>query len=172
MCMKNPKITRQEKIKTVFEEYGIIYNPETEKIYSPINGGMWINLLLVDGNAKIGKGIYHFSTLPTNKHFHLNIALTKKETVIKSKKSKKIGQTTTVVALDDEKPVFVDVDGTCPCTCDGCYADTKSLFPGGKKKSASTTTETRKAGSFRTAIPKRQQMNLNFSRTEKRCKHG
>ena len=31
--------------------------------------GMEINELLVDGNAKIGKGCFHFSTLPTNKPY-------------------------------------------------------------------------------------------------------
>ena len=53
----------------------------------------FINPLLVNGNSKLGKGVWTFSTLPTNKYFHLVI---------------------------DGEPL--EVKGTCPCHCDGCYA--------------------------------------------------
>jgi len=61
------------------------------KIYHEEFG--FIPELLIDGNAKIGKGVYHFSTLPTNQIFHV---------VINNKS--------------------YDIKGTCPCFCAGCYA--------------------------------------------------
>ena len=75
--------------KEVFANYGIEY--ANGKIYAPVFG--WIPMLLVDGNAKLGKGIFTFSTLPTNKFFHVEI----------------------------DGDIF-EVQGTCPCTCVGCYA--------------------------------------------------
>ncbi len=47
----------------IYADYGIEY--KNGKIKAPVFG--WINPLLVDGNEKIGKGVYHFSTLPTNR---------------------------------------------------------------------------------------------------------
>lgn len=87
------KITK----KDIYAKYGIIYRTSDGKILSPLFG--WIKPLLVDGNAKIGKGAYHFSTLPTNRIYNV---------VIDSK--------------------AYSVHGTCNCTCmnsDGkisCYA--------------------------------------------------
>lgn len=49
--------------------------------------------LLINGNEKIGKGIWHFSTLPTKELFHV---------VINGKE--------------------IEISGTCPCSCVGCYA--------------------------------------------------
>lgn len=75
--------------KEIYKEHGIQF--ENGKIYHPEFG--FIPELLVNGNSKIGKGIYHFSTLPTNQIFHV---------VINNKS--------------------YDIKGTCPCHCDGCYA--------------------------------------------------
>lgn len=81
--------------KAIYAAHGIDY--KDGKIMSPMFG--LIRPLLVDGNAKIGKGAYHFSTLPTNRVYHVTIG----------------------------KAVY-DVPGTCGCTCmnaDGkitCYA--------------------------------------------------
>ena len=101
----------------IFEKYGIEADPQTGKIRRP--DGAWINLPLVDGNAKIGKGAYHFSILPGNFEYTLNIALTVKETV-----SKKTGKPVKTVCIDDENPEIVTVIGTCVCSCEGCYAQT------------------------------------------------
>ena len=116
------RITKQERIRNVYAAYGIEYDVKTKKIFSPVNGGMWINPVLVNGNEKICRGAYHFSTLPANIHYHINIALTRKQKISTNKKSKNYGKLVKYTAIDDENPVFVDVDGTCVCKCDGCYA--------------------------------------------------
>ena len=71
----------------VYKESGIEY--KAGKILSPIG---WINPLLVDGNTKIGKTVYHFSTLAGNKEYTANI--------------------------NGEK---IQVMGTCSCTCENGY---------------------------------------------------
>ena len=84
-------MTRIDK-KAIYNRFGIDYRPKNHgQILSP--DGNWVPCLLVDGNGKIGKTVFHFSTLPTNKDF---------ETVINGK--------------------TVTVKGTCPCHCNGCYA--------------------------------------------------
>ena len=81
----------------IYAENGIQYRGRDGKILSPEFG--YIRPLLVNGNAKIGKGAYHFSTLPTNRTYNIDI---------------------------DGRDY--SVKGTCPCTCmdkDGktaCYA--------------------------------------------------
>lgn len=82
--MKNTK-------KTIYEKYGILY--EAGKIFAPVFG--WINPLLINGNAKLGKGVWTFSTLPSNKTFTVEI-----------------------------NGSVYEVKGTCPCCCTGCYAMT------------------------------------------------
>lgn len=83
--------------KDIYAEYGIQYDNKTGKILVPIFG--WRKPLLVNGNAKIGKGAYHFSTLPTNRTYNVSI-----------------------------DGIDYSIKGTCPCTCvdkDGkiqCYA--------------------------------------------------
>lgn len=62
------------------------------KVNSPLG---LIPLPLVDGNEKIGKGIYHFSTLPGTKEYTVTINGKKYQT-----------------------------KGTCVCDCIGCYAMT------------------------------------------------
>ena len=73
--------------KDVYKSYGIVFNGE--KIESPLG---LINPLLIDGNTKIGKGVYHFSTVPGT--FLYNVVVNN------------MGYT---------------VKGTCPCNCAGCY---------------------------------------------------
>lgn len=104
----------------IYSEMGIKYDPLTGKIYHPFLG--WINEVLVNGNEKIGKGVYHFSTLAGTGEYHVNIALHMVETTVKKKTSKKFGQKIKVVAVDNENPVYIDVKGTCVFDCKGCYA--------------------------------------------------
>lgn len=73
----------------VYLFFGIVY--QGGKIYHPEFG--FIRPLLINGNDKIGKGVYHFSTLPTNKEY-------------------------TFSHNGKEYRLF----GTCPCHCKGCYA--------------------------------------------------
>ena len=74
----------------IYREYGIEY--KNGKILSPIG---WINPLLINGNSKLGKGVWTWSMLPSNKPF-------------------------TVFINGEESIVY----GTCPCDCVGCYAQT------------------------------------------------
>ena len=86
------------KKATIYNDFGIQY--KNGKIYHPAFG--WINPLLKNGNKKIGTGVYHFSTLPTNAYFPA------------------IGEKTRAV-LD-----AVDMDamrGTCACTCANAHGD-------------------------------------------------
>ena len=114
--------------KVIYARHGIEYRKG--KILSPINGGMWITPPLVNGNDKIGKGAWHFSTLPGNISWHVNIALTTAWKVCEKKDSKFFGKLVSYTTVDNEKPVYVDIDGTCACLCmnkDGkitCYAFT------------------------------------------------
>lgn len=57
--------------KEIYAEFGIEYEPKTGKIKAPIFG--WIRPLLVNGNAKIGRGAYHYSILPTNRDYNITI---------------------------------------------------------------------------------------------------
>ena len=84
--------------QAIYEQYGIKY--ENGKIYHHCFG--WINPLLVNGNAKLDKGVWTFSTLPTNKFFDVTL-----DTV--------------------DGPKMFHLVGTCPCCCDGCYA-TKGFY--------------------------------------------
>ena len=74
----------------IYKQYGIEY--KGGKILSPMG---WINPLLVNGNSKLGRGVWTFSTLAGNMMY-----------TIKTKTE-----------------VF-EVKGTCPCNCKGCYAQT------------------------------------------------
>ena len=75
--------------KYIYNKYGIDY--EDGKIFHHEFG--WIAPLLVDGNTKLGHGVWTFSTLPTNRIYH--------------------------VTINDKE---YEIMGTCPCHCDGCYA--------------------------------------------------
>lgn len=77
--------------KAIYASYGIVY--ENGKILAPEFG--FIPPLLIDGNAKLGKGVWTFSTLPANFIHHIVI-----------------------------NGMSYDIKGTCPCNCAGCYAQT------------------------------------------------
>ena len=77
--------------KQIYAKYGIEYDTKTGKIKAPIYG--YIRPLLINGNGKLGRGVYTFSMLPGNiKH---------------------------LVTIDG---VTTEVLGTCPVNCPGCYA--------------------------------------------------
>jgi len=82
------KMTKKE----VYASFGIEYDTKTQKIKSPI--GM-VKPPLVDGNKKIGKGAFHFSTLPGTALYDVVV-----------------------------NNMSFTVKGTCPCDCVGCYAKT------------------------------------------------
>lgn len=86
IAQKNEK--RKSK-KAVYAGFGIEY--ANGKINAPEFG--YIPELLIDGNSKLGKGVWTFSTLAGTKEYHVNI--NGKEYTIK---------------------------GTCICNCVGCYA--------------------------------------------------
>lgn len=77
--------------ESIYREFNIKYDPKTGKIYNSLFG--WINPLLVNGNKKLGKGVYTWSMLPTNKAYAFDV-----------------------------NGVTFDTCGTCPCHCEGCYA--------------------------------------------------
>ena len=77
--------------KDIYAQYGIEY--KSGKILAPEFG--MISPLLVNGNAKLGRGVWTFSTLPSNKVFTIEI-----------------------------NGKVYEVKGTCPCSCVGCYAQT------------------------------------------------
>ena len=77
--------------KEIYASYGIKY--ENGKIFNPMFG--WISPMLVNGNAKLGKGVWTFSTLAGNAIYDI---------VINNKS--------------------YSVKGTCVCNCVGCYAQT------------------------------------------------
>ena len=74
--------------KQIYKSAGIEF--DGEKLLSPFG---WIKPPLIDGNSKIGRGVWHFSTLATNKQFNL--------------------------VIDGKE---ISLLGTCPCHCTGCYA--------------------------------------------------
>ena len=80
---------KKESKKAIYAKYGIIY--KNGKIFH--EEFEWINPLMINGNEKIGKGVWHFSTLPTNNEF---------TATINGKEYK--------------------VKGTCVVSCVGCYA--------------------------------------------------
>ena len=82
-----PRITKTQ----TYAAYGI--NFDGKKIEAPLFGK--INPLLVNGNEKLGKGVWTWSTLPTTKEF---------------------------AVADENGENVVTVSGTCPVSCPGCYA--------------------------------------------------
>lgn len=63
------KESKAARAKRIYAEHGISYDMASGKIYAPILD-KWIAPLLVNGNEKIGKGVYHFSTLAGTKEYH------------------------------------------------------------------------------------------------------
>lgn len=80
------KESKKERAIRIYAEYGIEF--DGKNILAPEFG--FISPLLIDGNLKIGNGVYHFSTLPTNRIY-------------------------TVVINGKE----YSEKGTCPITCQG-----------------------------------------------------
>lgn len=80
---------KKESKKAIYARYNIEY--VNGKIKSEKYG--FVNEMLIDGNSKIGKGCFHFSTLPTNQSFE--------------------------VVVNNQS---YTVKGTCVCNCAGCYA--------------------------------------------------
>jgi hypothetical protein len=83
------KVTKQ----AIYARYGIEFkrSGSGEYILAPFYG--WIPPVLINGNDKLGKTVWTFSILPTNKAF--------------------------AVLVNGEQ---LEVTGSCPCHCDGCYA--------------------------------------------------
>jgi len=79
----------------IYSKYGIKY--QAGKIESPMFG--MINPLLVDGNSKLGKGVWTWSMLPGTETYHVNIG-------------------------SKAESDYMDIKGTCVCDCQGCYAKT------------------------------------------------
>ena len=84
---KVKRLTKKDK----YAKHGIEFRNSDGKIFAPLFG--WINPLLVNGNHKIGKGVWQYSSLPTNKVFHIDV-----------------------------NGEDVECKGTCACHCEGCYA--------------------------------------------------
>lgn len=87
------KITK----KDIYTAHGIkaTTNKGSVKLYHDIFG--MVNPLLVNGNAKLGRGVWTFSTLPTCDGVTVNMGT-------------------------KERPDVRTIKGTCPCHCPGCYA--------------------------------------------------
>lgn len=79
----------------IYAGYGIQYDTKRQKIYSPLRG--WIKPLLVNGNDKLGKGVWNWSMLPGDGDFTVNMGT-------------------------KANPDWETFHGTCPCNCPGCYA--------------------------------------------------
>ena len=91
----------------VFAQYGIKYDTESGKIFcDPLQA--WIPLPLVNGNEKIGRGVWHHSTLAGTGYISADI----------------IAQALQDLDIDADA-IEIDADGckgTCACDCVGCYA--------------------------------------------------
>ena len=79
----------------IYAAHGIIYDHKAEKIFHPYFG--WIRPLLINGNDKLGRGVYTYSTLATNEQYNVTL-----DTVCGT--------------------VNLIMNGTRPCHCAGCYA--------------------------------------------------
>ncbi len=93
--------------RDIYRQYNIIY--KGGKLVSPIdgpNGAIMVSPLLINGNAKLGRGVYTWSTLPGTGLYKFN----------------PYGDD--LAAYDGEGVVEYNVRGTCPCNCEGCYAQT------------------------------------------------
>lgn len=89
---------------SIYAQYGIEY--KAGKIYSPLLK-MWINPLLINGNKKIGKGVWQYSITAGNMVIDADVI------------GKAIGN-----ADIDAETLSKASFGTCACKCKGCYAMT------------------------------------------------
>ena len=85
--------------KDVYRLHGIKAMTEKGRTYLLHDIFGTISPLLVNGNEKLGKGVWTFSTLPTNGGITVNMGTR-------------------------ETPDVRTINGTCPCHCPGCYATT------------------------------------------------
>lgn len=92
--------------KDIYATYDIQF--DGEKIYCDLLD-MWVQPLLINGNEKIGRGVWHFSTLAGK-------GIVSDEIVndVIGKHAKLAGMT-----ADELRAVC---GGTCCCNCPGCYA--------------------------------------------------
>lgn len=98
MASKNGNNVQRKNRTTktdIYKQYGIAYDRKADKIYHPFFG--WIKPLLINGNDKLGRGVYTYSTLATNSFYNVTL-----DTV--------------------DGPAEYHINGTCPCHCDKCYA--------------------------------------------------
>ena len=93
MSRKSSK-QRTNRKRDIYAQYGIEYDPKSGKIYNSMFG--WVRPLLINGNGKLGRGVYTFSTLAGNKWYN-------------------------VVFENGDR---MEIKGTCCCNCKGCYAQT------------------------------------------------
>ena len=92
--------------RDVFAQYGVQY--DGKHIWcDPL--AKWIPLLLINGNKKIGRGVWHFSTTAGN-------APVSTETVMKA-----LGPIA-VQYMESGQDLQFMCGGTCSCNCPGCYA--------------------------------------------------
>lgn len=87
--------------KSIYAEYGIKYNKG--KIYSPLLD-MWIPALLINGNKKIGKGVWQYSITAGNRGIDAEVLEKASNGNIDAETLKAAGF------------------GTCACNCPNCYA--------------------------------------------------
>lgn len=107
------KVSITKAHEKAFATYGIQADSKTNKIYcDPINA--WVPLMLINGNDKIGDGVYHFSTFPGT-HAPKAIIIEKAFALMGID-----------IAIDAD--MVTDCSGTCACDCkdkngkDACYA--------------------------------------------------
>lgn len=92
--------------KVIYAEYGIEY--KSGKIFcEPLNS--WISPLLINGNKKIGRGVWQWSMTAGNKNVSDEVAARVVENI-----------TTDM----DANTVRIMCGGTCNLNCPGCYAQT------------------------------------------------
>lgn len=89
--MKKAKAARRPRKAEIYASHGVQYDAKTQKILAPVFG--WIKPLLINGNEKLGKGVYTFSTLAGSREYTCNI-----------------------------NGVKWTERGTCSGNCAGCYA--------------------------------------------------
>lgn len=91
--------------KQVFAAFGIKFDGDRKVYCEPLKA--WIPLPLVNGNDKIGKGVWHHSTLPGTKPVSADI----------------IALAFQSIGIDIPAGDLTDTcKGTCGCDCKGCYA--------------------------------------------------
>lgn len=93
--MIKPEKMNKEQI---YKSFGIECKKEKNSIKIFTEEFGFINPLLINGNSKVGTGVWTWSTLPTNKTYN-----------------------STINGKD------YSISGTCPCHCQGCYA-TKGCY--------------------------------------------